>query len=99
MRNSKSLFPRFSACSRLLSVGEHPQESCTLNGGSQHFLVLETCAGVVALADVPKVIRIRLEQGVIFIVDVEGILLAEGALLATRIGTLLVRALAHGRRG
>jgi len=79
----------------LFPVGQHAHEACPLYGSLQHLLVLEAHTGVVTLADIPEVINERLHYGVIFPVDVLGILLTEGALLEAGIGTALLLSMAH----
>src|SRR5437016_4770640 len=73
-----------------LPIPHHPHKPRPLNRPPQHFLVLETGARVVPVADVREVIGVGLERGVILVIDVARVLLAKRALLEARVRAALL---------
>ena len=79
MQKPARLFPvrhpsssRFAGLRRdgLFTISQEAHEACPLDGCSQHFLILERHAAVVAVTDIAEVIDVRLKRRVVFVVDI-----------------------------
>ena len=74
----------------LFAVRYHAHKARTFHGSLEHFLVLQTHAGVVALADITKIVDERFHGRVILPVYILCFLIAEGTLLLTWISTTIL---------
>lgn len=79
----------------LLPIRQHPHKSRTLDGVLQHLLMLQTRAGVVALADIAEVIDEGSHGWIVLVVDVLRSPLAEFTGLESRIAAALLGFLEH----